>query len=98
MLKGSWLPAQKFSQLSPVQRVPAAGRNAETVRPGSKPREDLAIAWFTCELLCAIPVREVSVVFGAWMGVQFFGERAGGVRILAAALVVAGMFLIAVGG
>jgi drug/metabolite transporter (DMT)-like permease len=43
-------------------------------------------------------VREVSVVFGAWMGVQFFGERGGNSRIVAAALVVLGMFLIAVKG
>jgi hypothetical protein len=33
-----WLPAQEFSQLSPVLRVPAVGSNAETVRPGSKNR------------------------------------------------------------
>jgi hypothetical protein len=30
------LPAQEFSQLSPVLRVPAVGSNAETVRLGSK--------------------------------------------------------------
>jgi|HubBroStandDraft_6_1064221.scaffolds.fasta_scaffold248100_3 hypothetical protein len=33
---GSWFPAQEFSQLSPMLRVPAVGRNAETVRPGEQ--------------------------------------------------------------
>lgn len=43
-------------------------------------------------------VREVSVVFGTWVGVQFFGERGGNLRIVASALVVLGMFLIALKG
>jgi uncharacterized membrane protein len=43
-------------------------------------------------------VREVSVVIGAWIGATFFAERAGTVRILASALVVAGILLIAWAG
>jgi uncharacterized membrane protein len=42
------------------------------------------------------PVREVSVVFGAWLGVRFFGERGGAVRIVASAAIALGIFLIAV--
>ncbi len=43
-------------------------------------------------------VREVSVVFGAWVGVHFFGERGGDARVVASALVVLGMVLIAARG
>jgi drug/metabolite transporter (DMT)-like permease len=43
-------------------------------------------------------VREVSVVIGAWMGVRFFGERAGRVRLIASTLVVLGIGIIAVAG
>jgi drug/metabolite transporter (DMT)-like permease len=44
------------------------------------------------------PVRELSVVIGAWIGVRFLGEPGGHVRIVAAALVAAGIVLIAVAG
>ena len=43
-------------------------------------------------------VREVSIVIGAWMGVRFFAERSGGVRIVASSLVVLGILLIAFAG
>jgi uncharacterized membrane protein len=43
-------------------------------------------------------VREVSVVIGAWMGVRFFGERGGPVRIVASVLIVFGILLIAIKG
>jgi drug/metabolite transporter (DMT)-like permease len=43
-------------------------------------------------------VREVSVVIGAWMGVRFFAERAGRVRLIASTLVVLGIGIIAVAG
>jgi drug/metabolite transporter (DMT)-like permease len=43
-------------------------------------------------------VREISVVIGAWVGVYYFGERGGGVRILASVLVVIGILLIAIAG
>jgi uncharacterized membrane protein len=43
-------------------------------------------------------VREVSVVIGAWMGVRFFAERSGSVRIVASTLVVLGILLIAFAG
>jgi drug/metabolite transporter (DMT)-like permease len=42
--------------------------------------------------------REVSVVIAAWMGVKFFAEKGGPVRIVASALVVSGILLIAWGG
>jgi drug/metabolite transporter (DMT)-like permease len=44
------------------------------------------------------PVRELSVVFGAWIGVRFMGEQGGRLRIFAAALVATGIVVIAVGG
>lgn len=44
------------------------------------------------------PVREVSVVVGAWIGVQFMGEQGGLPRIVASALVALGILLIARGG
>jgi hypothetical protein len=43
-------------------------------------------------------VREVSVIIGAWMGVRFFKERSGPVRIVASTLVVFGILLIALAG
>jgi drug/metabolite transporter (DMT)-like permease len=43
-------------------------------------------------------VREVSVVIGAWIGVQLLGERGGMVRVIASGLIVAGIFLIALRG
>jgi drug/metabolite transporter (DMT)-like permease len=44
------------------------------------------------------PVRELSVVFGAWIGVKFMGEPGGRLRIFAALLVAAGIVIIALGG
>jgi uncharacterized membrane protein len=44
------------------------------------------------------PVREVSVVIGAWIGVRFMAERGGRVRIVASLLVALGIILIAAGG
>ena len=44
------------------------------------------------------PVRELSVVFGAWIGVRFMGEPGGRLRIVAAALVALGIIVIALGG
>jgi drug/metabolite transporter (DMT)-like permease len=44
------------------------------------------------------PVREVSVVMGAWIGTRFMGEQAGSLRIIASALIALGISLIAIGG
>jgi uncharacterized membrane protein len=44
------------------------------------------------------PVREVSVVMGSWLGVRFFGERGGNVRIIAAMLIAGGILLIFTAG
>jgi drug/metabolite transporter (DMT)-like permease len=44
------------------------------------------------------PVRELSVVIGAWIGVRFMGESGGRLRISAALLVAAGIMIIALGG
>jgi drug/metabolite transporter (DMT)-like permease len=44
------------------------------------------------------PVRELSVVIGAWIGVRFMGEQGGRLRIFAAALVALGIIVIALGG
>lgn len=44
------------------------------------------------------PVRELSVVIGAWIGVRFMGEQGGRLRILAALLVAVGILVIALGG
>jgi drug/metabolite transporter (DMT)-like permease len=44
------------------------------------------------------PVRELSVVIGAWIGVRFLGEPGGRLRIFAALLVAVGIMIIAVGG
>jgi drug/metabolite transporter (DMT)-like permease len=43
-------------------------------------------------------VREISVVIGAWIGVRFFAEPAGPVRLVASMLVFLGILLIAVAG
>jgi uncharacterized membrane protein len=40
------------------------------------------------------PVREISVVIGAWIGVRRFGERGGALRLAAAALIVAGVAIL----
>ncbi len=44
------------------------------------------------------PVRELSVVIGAWIGVRFMGEPGGRLRIFAALLVALGIIVIALGG
>ena len=44
------------------------------------------------------PVREVSVILGAWIGVRFMGERGGSLRVAASMLVAFGILLIALGG
>jgi drug/metabolite transporter (DMT)-like permease len=44
------------------------------------------------------PVRELSVVIGAWIGVRFMGEQGGRLRIFAALLVALGISVIALGG
>lgn len=44
------------------------------------------------------PVREVSVIIGAWIGVRFMSEHGGALRIAASSLVALGIVLIAVGG
>jgi drug/metabolite transporter (DMT)-like permease len=44
------------------------------------------------------PVREVSVVIGAWIGVRFMAEQGGGLRIAASAIVATGIALIALRG
>ncbi len=43
-------------------------------------------------------VREVSVVFGAIIGVWFLGERGGSVRVLASTLIFGGIVIIAAAG
>ncbi len=44
------------------------------------------------------PVRELSVVIDAWIGVRFMGESGGRLRLVAAALVALGVIVIALGG
>lgn len=44
------------------------------------------------------PVREVSVILGAWIGVRFMRERGGSLRIAASVLVALGILLIAIKG
>lgn len=44
------------------------------------------------------PVREVSVVIGAWIGVRFMGEAGGRLRVIASALIALGITLIALAG
>ena len=44
------------------------------------------------------PVRELSVVIGAWIGIRFMGEQGGRLRIFAALLVALGIMIIALGG
>ena len=39
------------------------------------------------------PVRELSVVIGAWIGVRFMGEQGGRLRVVAAALVATGIIV-----
>lgn len=44
------------------------------------------------------PIREVSVVIGTWIGIQFLGEPGGRIRIIASILVVIGIGLITMFG
>ena len=44
------------------------------------------------------PVRELSVVVGAWIGVKFMGERGGSLRVIAALLIAGGIVTIALTG
>ena len=44
------------------------------------------------------PVRELSVVIGAWLGVKFMGEQGGSLRVIAALLIAAGIATIALIG
>ncbi len=44
------------------------------------------------------PIREVSVVIGAWIGVKFMGEAGGTLRVFAAMWVAAGIIVIAIAG
>ena len=50
-----------------------------------------------CRLVSLKPVRELSVVIGAWIGVRFIGEPGGRVRLVAAALVATGILVIVLG-
>jgi drug/metabolite transporter (DMT)-like permease len=43
-------------------------------------------------------IREVSVVMGAYAGWQFLGEKFGGLRVLGAAIIFAGIMVIALWG
>jgi drug/metabolite transporter (DMT)-like permease len=60
----------------------------------------LLVLWVltTTPVTYVAPVREVSVVIGAWIAVRFLGERGGAVRILASALIVLGIALISLLG
>lgn len=49
------------------------------------------------QLATVASLREVSIVFGALIGAVFFHERLGGVRVAGAAVVFAGVVLLAVG-
>jgi drug/metabolite transporter (DMT)-like permease len=49
------------------------------------------------QLATVASLREVSIVFGALIGAVFFHERLGGVRVLGAVVVFAGVVLLAVG-
>jgi drug/metabolite transporter (DMT)-like permease len=44
------------------------------------------------------PVREVSVVIGAWIGIRFMAEKGGALRIAASVLVALGIAFIAIAG
>lgn len=44
------------------------------------------------------PIREMSVVLGAWIGIRIMKEQGGLIRIIAAAMIVLGISMIALGG
>ena len=44
------------------------------------------------------PIREVSVVIGTWIGIEFLGEKGGMLRIVASIIVVFGIGLITIFG
>jgi len=44
------------------------------------------------------PVREISVVIGAWIGIRYLGEQGGSLRMIASGLVVLGIGLITILG
>ena len=45
----------------------------------------------------AVPVRQVSVLIGVAIGIAFLGESCGRIRLLAALLILAGVFLVRIG-
>jgi drug/metabolite transporter (DMT)-like permease len=53
------------------------------------------LAMRTSPVSYVAPVREMSVVLGAWIGIRIFKERGGVLRIVAAALILLGIFAIA---
>jgi drug/metabolite transporter (DMT)-like permease len=55
-------------------------------------------AYSLAPLSYAGAVREVSVVFGAFAGWQFLGEKMGGMRLVGAAVIFAGILIIALYG
>jgi uncharacterized membrane protein len=56
------------------------------------------LAMRTSPVSYVAPVREMSVLLGAWIGVKFMKEHGSIVRIVAATLIVAGIFIIALKG
>jgi uncharacterized membrane protein len=44
------------------------------------------------------PIREVSVVIGTWIGIEFLGEPGGKLRIISSIIVVIGIVLITMFG
>jgi drug/metabolite transporter (DMT)-like permease len=105
VLSVQWLlPGRRRALLDEV--APAKGRNANAVRLslvlGAIFGNGAYLLVLQAMQLGAVgyvgAVREVSVVFGAWVGVRFFGERGGSVRLVASALVVLGMALITLRG
>ncbi|MGO8692105.1 MAG: EamA family transporter [Rectinemataceae bacterium] len=44
------------------------------------------------------PVREMSIVIGAWIGVRYFKEKGGALKIVAASLIAAGIAVIVLAG
>lgn len=56
------------------------------------------VAMMTSPVSYVAPVREMSVVLGAWIGIKYMKERGGIIRIAAASMIVAGIFVIAFRG
>jgi uncharacterized membrane protein len=100
-LSGQWLNADRRAALR-VELQPDVKRRLLTallaMLLGSSAYGLVLVALQLSPVSYVSPVRELSVVVGAWFGVRFMGERGGRLRVIAAMLIAIGIVTIALIG